>query len=163
MRAEDALQIMADFYSDIFPTRRHALNHLLCAIGNGYEWVNGELVETVADEPVSRYTLKEPVVKAVFRFEDMRRERIENEAPARKHLAEILEKQRNAKSVQDARDAMAEYIRCGRGLAFKWYPLSALSRLYHVPKDVKPDWAALVEETKQLLEQDGIDWRKYNK
>lgn len=44
MKAEETLQYMADFCSDIFPTRKHALDHLFCVIGNGYDWVNGELV-----------------------------------------------------------------------------------------------------------------------
>ena len=44
MRAEDTLQYMADFYSDIFPTRKHCLDFLFCVVGNGYEWVNGELI-----------------------------------------------------------------------------------------------------------------------
>ena len=45
MRAEDTLQYMADFYSELFPTRKHALNHLFCVIGNGYKWIDGELVD----------------------------------------------------------------------------------------------------------------------
>ena len=28
MRAEDTLQYMADFYPELFPTRKHALNQL---------------------------------------------------------------------------------------------------------------------------------------
>ena len=44
MTAENTLQWMMDFYSDLFPTRQRGLDHLFCTIGNGYEWVNGELV-----------------------------------------------------------------------------------------------------------------------
>ena len=45
MRAENTLQFMADFYPSIFPTRKHCLNFLFCGVGNGYEWVKGELVD----------------------------------------------------------------------------------------------------------------------
>lgn len=45
MRAEDQLQYMADFYPELFPTRKHALNHLFCVLGNGYDWINGELID----------------------------------------------------------------------------------------------------------------------
>ena len=45
MRAEDQLQYMADFYPELFPTRKHALNHLFCVLVNGYDWINGELID----------------------------------------------------------------------------------------------------------------------
>ena len=68
MRAEEELQFMSDFYPDVFPTRKHCLNHLFCVIGNGYKWVNGELVDEDGKYK-NRYTLKEAVKKAEFRNE----------------------------------------------------------------------------------------------
>lgn len=44
MKFEQTLQCMLDFSGDLYPTRKHCLNHLFCTIGNGYEWKNGELV-----------------------------------------------------------------------------------------------------------------------
>ena len=35
MTAENTLQWMMDFYPDLFPTRKHCLDHLFCVIGNG--------------------------------------------------------------------------------------------------------------------------------
>lgn len=40
----DLLLIMRMGYPSLFPKREHALEHLYCTIGNGYEWRNGRLV-----------------------------------------------------------------------------------------------------------------------
>lgn len=34
-------------YSDLYPSRLEVDNHLFATIGNGYEWIDGELIETV--------------------------------------------------------------------------------------------------------------------
>ena len=59
MKFEHTLQFMMDFYAELFPTRKHCLNHLFCTIGNGYEWENGELVDHDHDELLKRWTIKE--------------------------------------------------------------------------------------------------------
>ena len=69
MRAEDTLQFMFDFYPNLFPTRKHCLDHLFCTVGNGYKWKNGELVED--DEYTKRYKLKKPMKKAISKNEEM--------------------------------------------------------------------------------------------
>lgn len=69
MRPEDTMQFMMDFYPDIFPTRKHCLNHLFCVIGNGYEWINGELVDKDGTFE-RRYKIVEPITKAKPRDED---------------------------------------------------------------------------------------------
>lgn len=66
MRAEETLQMMADFYGDLFPTRKSALDHLFCVIGNGYKWIDGELIDT-DNETTSRYRLVKPIKDAKFR------------------------------------------------------------------------------------------------
>ena len=44
MNIELTIQNMFDEYPTLFKERADCLNHLFCTIGNGYEWVNGELV-----------------------------------------------------------------------------------------------------------------------
>lgn len=132
MRAEDTLQFMADFYPDLFPTRKHALDFLFCTIGNGYEWKKGELVEEDG-EFENRYALKKPIKKATFRNED-----IWNMRASANELKKELGKEANP-----------EYI-------FKWYPISEYSYIRDFPKNIKPDWKALMEECIALLEEDGI-------
>ena len=128
MRAEDTLQFMADFYPSIFPTRKHCLNHLFCTIGNGYRWVKGELVED--DKKCSRYRLVEPVEKAEFDRE--------RDWWARYRLEREMHEKTGKRISPD-------YF-------FEWsQPSKEYSYLYHFPKNIKPDWRALLEECRQML------------
>lgn len=135
MRAEDTLQFMADFYPSIFPTRKHCLSFLFCAIGNGYKWVKGELVEEDGKFE-KRYSLVKPVEKAEFDNERdwWNRYRLEQE------MHEETGKQINPR------------------YSFKWPRISReYSYLYHYPKNIRPDWKALLEECRQMLEEDGVE------
>ncbi len=134
MRAEDTLQFMADFYPSIFPTRKHCLNHLFCTIGNGYRWVKGELVED--DKKCSRYRLVEPVEKAEFDRE--------RDWWARYRLEREMHEKTGKRISPD-------YF-------FEWsQPSKEYSYLYHFPKNIKPDWRALLEECRQMLGEDGVE------
>lgn len=138
MKAEEQLQIMADFYPEDFPTRRHALNHLFCVVGNAYEWKNGELIGTDDGNPYfQRYKLCVPIKKAVFRNEEYWN--LRHKMVAEKYGGEDKIPQTN------------KYF-------FKWSEFSKeYSKLYNYPKNIKPDWKALIEECKKLLREDGIE------
>jgi hypothetical protein len=140
MRAEDTLQYMTDFYPEIFPTRKHCLDHLFCVVGNGYEWVNGELVDDDS-EYEKRYILREPIKKAEFKRET-------NWYRMNKFYSNLY----NAlNDLGEKRSIPMEY-------KFEWYPLSKeYSALFTYPDDIKDDWKALVEECKQMLIDDGVD------
>lgn len=135
MKAEDTLQYMADFYPQLFPTRKHVLNQLLCVVGNGYDWVNGELVND-DNRYVKRYKLRKSIKKAEFRYE-------QDWLRFNKFYRKLYE---------DTNEKIPfEYD-------FKWCPLSKrYSYLFNYPDDIKDDWRALLEECKQLLIEDGID------
>lgn len=136
MRAEDTLQYMADFYPDIFPTRKHCLDHLFCVIGNGYEWVNGELVDD-DNKYEKRYKLRKQIKKAEFWRE-------ENWNHMYKFYHELYD--------------LDETKKIPRQYNFSWYPLSRkYSALFTYPEDIKDDWKALLEECKQMLIADGVD------
>jgi hypothetical protein len=44
MDFRNTLYVSMAAYSSIHPNRAAVLNHFFCVIGNGYEWINGELV-----------------------------------------------------------------------------------------------------------------------
>jgi len=135
MRAEDTLQFMADFYPSIFPTRKHCLNHLFCAIGNGYRWVKGELVED-DDKKYNRYRLVKPVRKA--EFEDERDWWV-------RYRFELEMHEETGKRINP------DYF-------FEWsQPSREYSYIYHFPKNIRPDWKALLEECRQMLKEDGVE------
>lgn len=134
MRAEDTLQYMADFYPQIFPTRRHALNLLFCVIGNGYDWVNGELVDD-DNKYEQRYKLRKPIKRAEFPNEEIWYQQ-------NKFYRDLYEGEENKIPM--------EY-------QFEWYPLcKKYSKLYDYPEDIKPDWKELLEECKKMLCDDRI-------
>ena len=131
MRAEDTLQFMMDFQSNLFYNRQKCLDHLFCTVGNGYSWVDGELVEDSHDTEVllSRWRLV--------------------------HAVEHAEPTENVLEIGRIREDM--YNRRNLDVP-KWYPLSKeYSYLYNYPDDIKPDWKALIEECKQMLIDDGVD------
>ena len=131
MRAEDTLQFMMDFQGSLFHSRQKCLDQLFCTIGNGYSWVDGELVEDSLDTKtlLSRWKLTAPIEHA---------EPTWGVSELGKMKEDILKK-------RDIKDQ-------------KWYPLSKeYSYLYNYPDDIKPDWKALIEECKQMLIDDGIE------
>ena len=135
MRAEDTLQFMADFYPSVFPTRKHCLNHLFCTIGNGYRWVKGELVEG-DDKKYNRYRLVKPVRKA--EFEDERDWWV-------RYRFELEMHEETGKRINP------DYF-------FEWsQPSREYSYIYHFPKNIRPDWKALLEECRQMLKEDGVE------
>ena len=131
MRAEDTLQFMMDFQGDLFYDRQKCLNQLFCTIGNGYSWVDGELVEDSYDTKVLllRWKLDTPIEHAEPTESVIEVGRIKEDMLKRRNLDDP-----------------------------KWYPLSKeYSYLYNYPDNIKPDWKALIEECKQILIDDGID------
>ena len=131
MRAEDTLQFMMDFQGSLFHSRQKCLDQLFCTIGNGYSWVDGELVEDSLDTKtlLSRWKLATPIEHA---------EPTWGVSELGKMKEDILKR----RGIKDQ----------------KWYPLSKeYSYLYNYPDDIKPDWKALLEECKQMLIDDGID------
>ena len=131
MRAEDTLQFMMDFQGSLFHSRQKCLDQLFCTIGNGYNWVDGELVEDSLDTKtlLSRWKLATPIEHA---------EPTWGVSELGKMKEDILKR----RGIEDQ----------------KWYPLSKeYSYLYNYPDDIKPDWKALLEECKQMLIDDGIE------
>ena len=131
MRAEDTLQFMMDFQGSLFHSRQKCLDQLFCTIGNGYSWVDGELVEDSLDTKtlLSRWKLVTPIERA--------------------------EPTKSVIEVGGIRESMFKRRNLDNP---KWYPLSKkYSYLYNYPDNIKPDWKALIEECKQMLIDDGID------
>lgn len=131
MRAEDTLQFMMDFQGGLFHSRQKCLDQLFCTIGNGYSWVDGELVEDSRDTKtlLSRWKLVTPIEHAEPTW----------------GVSELGKMREDILKRRDIKDQ-------------KWYPLSKeYSYLYNYPDDIKPDWKALIEECKQMLIDDGIE------
>lgn len=53
MTLEETIQSMYDYFPDLFQERWQAINQLFIVIGNGYEWVDGELVYDSDRPPIN--------------------------------------------------------------------------------------------------------------
>lgn len=142
---------MYDLYPKLFATREECYNHLFCVIGNGYRWWHGQLVD---DSPFCCGKKERKVLlemnDADYEREVPRAEQSEEKARMKREMDKIIMDFLLKKKAEGANPFIGPM----------WYPLSRrYSALFHVPKDVKPDWAAAVEECKRMLEKDGIDWR----
>lgn len=133
MKAENQLQYMMDFQGDLFYTRQLCFDQLFCTVGNGYDWVNGELVENDGDTRYERWVLSKDIKHA---------------EPDPNILATGLMKEEIVKT---------RLARNNKEPDLKWYPISEqYSYICNYPDDIKPDWLALIEECKNMLKEDGI-------
>jgi len=136
MTAENTIQWMMDFYPELYPTRKHCLNQLFCVIGNGYKWINGELVDTDPDEFTKRYKFKKPVDRAVSRNEE--------------HWYLMSDWHKQLKQLDPEHRTPMQY-------EFEWYPVaSEYSYVVNFPEDITPSWKAAILECRKLLASDGI-------
>ena len=150
MTVETTIQKMFDEYPDLFATRADCLDHLLCTIGNGYEWKWGQLVDWYDDDKDAheRDYLNPAVTKAKQSEKNIAKKMKDD-----KGLWDL----RRENDLEDGLPDIGPYVPSKR----HWYLLSKRSSaLLNVPDDVKPDWKAAVEECKMMLSKDGIDWRK---
>jgi len=151
MQVETTLQRMYDLYPELYATREECYNHLFCTIGNGYRWWHGQLV----DEGPFVCSKREREVLLEMNDRDYCRE-----VPRAKQSEENAWKKREMDEEVMGFPPEEEAEGANPVISPKWYPLSRkYSALFHVPEDVKPDWAAAVEECKRMLERDGIDWK----
>lgn len=135
MTLEETIQEMYDNYPMLFQERKECLNQLFCVIGNGYDWINGELISNERqiykyDEDKGRYILD---------YIDNSPVELKGDGKAKQTL-----------------DGGRSYNRCFKN-KFEWYPLSKFSRIVSYPDDIKEDWLKGIEETKNLLIKDNID------
>lgn len=174
MKVELTIQEMFDNYPTLFKDRADCLNHLFCVIGNGYDWVNGELVEGPEDYSAEEQKYFEDRLKEgkAFQYNKMslRAEALEYyRRRMEKHPEECSNNALSRKldeeyfnSIPD--DQYHKYERRKR-----WYFYINIpgheridyhyeySYLWNYPEDIKPDWLAAIEETKVLLREDGFD------
>lgn len=131
MKVEQTIQLMTDNYPSLFYNRQTCLNHLFCVIGNGYKWVDGELVDE-EDEPYIKEYSKKDIIKAIF-------------------------DEKNEKTIIEENKKMAEKFK-KKYKERTWYPISKeYSYIYNYPKNIKDDWLKALEECKEMLIKDGVN------
>ena len=144
MRAEDFMQFEFDFGN--YASRKSLLASLLATIGNGYDWVNGELKYVLGDkdERKRRYVLKEPVVKAVPSSLSVML--YNDRLDTIKHMMHI-----------DREATRIKYTNMYEDLTHPFKNVSKISLIYRVPENINDDWLEISYETIKYMKEDGID------
>ena len=181
MNVELTIQEMFDNFLGLFKERDDCLNHLFCTIGNGYQWLNGELVlcscEELSNEEIKILSSRLVDGKAYqhnklsLRAESQlyENERIANgwyEDYQRKYPDEDIEhlkkvRQNTINKLPD--DIYYKYPRFKRWGFYVNIPGKEhvdfsvkYAYLFNYPDNIKPDWKTAIEECKSLLIEDGF-------
>ena len=180
MTVELTIQQMFNNYPTLFKERADCLDHLFCRIGNGYTWVNGELVlNTPITEEIGN--LSSALVngkahqhnKLSLRaesqwYEDQRIAEGWYEEWKERYPDEDIEKMKAIR--QQTIDKLPDNVYYKEPLRKKrwgfYHNLFGHERidfhtnfafLFNHPNDIKPDWREAIEECKKLLVQDGFE------
>lgn len=129
---ENTIKFCEQNYSDLYPNRKAIIDHLFFVIGNGYDWLDGCLVNTSPHDHLERPARRE-----------------EN-----KDLYEAVDEVKVL-----LKSADKDYISFDEEHRMHWeadihrfYPVSKdFSNICQVPDDVKPDWLELAYEAALLL------------
>ena len=172
MNVEMTIQRMYDKFPKQFKNRADCYNRLFCEPG-GYDWDNGELVPIVVLK--RKYTPEEierVESKCVARFVNGKAFQHKLMSIRDEKLTAVLERIREDPNYAfridwDAIDAAPDDVYHLRERARRWYFYNEVSnekdactdraRLFNPPADIKPDWAAALEECRQMLREDGYD------
>lgn len=181
MNVELTIQEMFDKYPTLFKERADCLNHLFCTIGNGYSWIDGELILNCDKIPMKniRKLTSELVDGKAFQhnklslraeaqlYED---ERIADgwyEEYHKRYPDEDIEKMKaiRRKTILKCPDNIyyREPLRKKRWNFYINIPgheeirfCEKYAYLFNYPDDIKPDWKAAIEECRALLIEDGF-------
>ena len=173
MNVELTIQEMFDNDPTLFTERADCLNHLFCVIGNGYEWVDGELVdsESVYDEEALKSHLVDGKAfqhnKMSLRAKALEyHKRYLEKCPNKNKYVSELEKKLDEEYFNSIPDD--EFYENPRRERWYFYVKSPgqepcirynkdFAYLFQYPENIKPDWLAAIEECKVLLREDGFD------
>lgn len=136
---EQVFQSNFDNWADLYPNRVAMIDQMFFVIGNGYSWLDGNLVSTSPDSH-----LEKPSASIYDTMEEEDYVPIDADDMYRAYFAEMLkpirEKQKKAKDM---------YWNTG---TYAFYPVSQeYSNICCVPDDVKPEWLQVAYEASLLL------------
>jgi hypothetical protein len=174
MTFEVTIQTMYDAYPEFFKERADCLNHLFCTLGNGWEWKNGQLVSS--DKEYKKFKVRELKTRFVngkahqhnlmslrdvavsFTLKGFLDRTTENTLDADKidSIKQVLYEHYAKEGYAD--DKYYEKPRNERwyfAIANDWY--AEYVPLFNIPKNIKPDWLAGIEECKAMIREDGFD------
>lgn len=132
-------------YPDMFPNRTAVLHHVLCVLGGGYVWVNGEPIDAYDEEEGLGVFTREEHDKQLDLY------------PARFLAdAEFMKEHENSwHRLSEIVEAASERVHLRGDIGENFYPQSSHAPIMEIPENITPDWAAAVEEMKAVAVQHG--------
>ena len=145
MTVESTLQDMFDHYPTLFATRGQCYDHLFCTNGNGYDWINGQLIST-------EYQGKD--FKSMHE-DDYKREYIPTAHQSKKNFKMKYEMDMRILmyELKGNKKKADEYA---SGKKIQWYPLCKYANIFNIPRNIKDDWKRAAIECFRMLEDDGV-------
>lgn len=185
MNVEFTIQRMFDNYPTLFKERVDCLDHLFCTIGNGYEWVNGELIaiancgyDILTKEEIANlssrlvngkaYQYNKLSLRAESQlYEDKRIAEGWYEESKKMYPDEDIDKLKETRqrTIDKLPDDVfyKEPIRKKRWGFYVNIPgheridfHTRFAFLFNYPDNIKPDWKEAIDECKKLLIEDGF-------
>lgn len=168
MRVENTIQAIFDSYPILYSNREDVLVYLLCFFGTGYEWSNGQLIQT-CDKKIKKYN---KLIKGkAHQYYDNRVDKI----------LYLMYSSRKRKvsfgSFISTLKATNIYDSINEGLDEKMFLPNSLSNiinysdlpklmckeyspLFNIPEDITDDWRAAVNEVKEILKSHNVDLKR---
>lgn len=166
MNLELTIQYMFNSYPTLFKERSDCLDHLFCAIGNGFDWYNGELCYEDPSHPIDEAYLEHCLVDGKAYQHNKLSLRAEAIFYAKRRKEE-KKYEPELQAIFDAADEkyfarLPDDVYHKRERKYRWYfylggYCTKYAYLFNYPEDIKPDWLAGIEECKAMLIEDGYD------
>lgn len=151
MTVERTIQAMYDHFPGLFKDRADCYNQLFCTIGNGYEWIDGELIDTCAPV-VPQHPLKDG---KAYQYQKLSlRQTVEY------YLRRAAARNSKPYVAPEDLEAIPDDVYHERPRKERWYFHQAglcrdFAYLFNYPEEIKPDWKEAIEECRQMLLEDG--------
>lgn len=168
MKLEETIQFLYDFYPGLYSNRKQALDQMFCVNGNGFNWVNGQLVidrgipEDVVlilgeDGKAKRNEERLQAKKQDYK-EDFRESQLWEQKILMKKGTSLEEAEEAFPTNDMYLDSFAEKMISLRANLSKheFYPLSEYSKLFQLPANIQEDWLEGAKETIALLKEEGF-------
>ena len=183
MTVELTIQHMFDTYPGLFKERADCLDHLFCAIGNGYCWENGELVYYHLSKSEIKALESHLVDGKAFQHNKLSL-RAESQMYEQERIAEgWYEKHKERypdEDIEHLKEVRQKTIsKLPDDIYYKepnrmkrWYFYinipgreyidfhEKFAYLFNYPENIKQDWKEAIEECKRLLIEDGFQLPK---
>lgn len=139
MNVKDTLNYCLLVYPSIFENKWDVYHHWFAVNGNGYDWIDGELVSSDDRKDISLFR----AIKKHFEF-NFRERKLKNEDDVVYALKSFT---RNVNAMLNLSKRETDVVPKRE----KIYPLCQYAKILNIPPDIKPDWKEAAMEFYDIL------------